>query len=111
MIAQKQIDSARKAWLQASETLNFKIITPYFLEINGKKKEIFAFLPEYGSSNGMIIGLASQYEDKEIRNWSTKHACYCSFIYVENHLVYNENIFRDSLEDWGKFTTECPSSA
>ena len=103
MNIQEQIDLARKAWLQASEILNFKIVTPYFLNLNGKEKEVFAFLPEYGSPSGMIIGRYSQHEDKFIRNWTMKQGCYSSFINLESHLVYNEDIFKDVLEDWGKY--------
>ncbi|GHV57996.1 hypothetical protein FACS1894182_08450 [Bacteroidia bacterium] len=108
MTTQEQIDFARKTWLQASKILDFKIATPYFLKLNGIQKEVFAFLPEYGSSNGMIIGLASQYEDKDIRNWAMKHDCYYSFIYPESHLVYDKNIFSDSLDDWGKYVKITP---
>ena len=103
MDIQKEIDLVRKSWIKASEILNFKIITPHFLDINGTKREVFAFLPEYGSPNGMIIGLSYQYEDEDLRNWCIQHCLFCSFIYIESHLIYDEIIFKDALEDWGKF--------
>ena len=108
MIIQKKIVLAREAWIQASEILKFKIITPFLTEINGVEKDFFAFLPEYGSPNGMIVGLLHYFED-DVTNLAMQLDCYYSFINIECFLVYDENtydnVFIDSLEDWGKFDT------
>lgn len=66
MINVKQVEIARGNWLKASEELKFKIVTPYLLEINGITKTAFAYLPEYGSPNGVILGLtaAPDYETR-----------------------------------------------
>ena len=104
-ITNKQFELARKNWVEASIKLNFKIVTPYFIEINGRKKEVFAFLPEYGSPNGTIMYLtcATEFEtNSEIVNWAKKNKYFYSFINIETLQKYDENYFKEILDDWIK---------
>jgi hypothetical protein len=106
MITKEQFEQARLNWQKASKNLFFEIITPYFIEINGIKKELFAFLPEYGSPNGTIICLTSppHYEtDSEIIQWSKENKFYYSFLNVEEFQEYDEECLNEILEDWMKY--------
>jgi hypothetical protein len=106
IFTQQHIETARENWIKASGILNFKIITPYFILVNGNAKEVFMFLPEYGSRNGLIADLIFPPEfeiDKEIRAWAKENKCFCSFMYIEGQLSYNEKDIQDALDDWMKY--------
>jgi hypothetical protein len=106
MMTKQQIDVARNNWTKASMSLGFKLTSPYFIEFNGSKREVFAFLPEFGSPNGIIVNLTSppEYEtDIEIIEWARENKVFYSFISVESCLKYREDYFRDTLDDWLKF--------
>jgi hypothetical protein len=78
MITKQQIEIVRNNWLKASKEFGFKIITPCFFMLNEVKKEVFAFLPEYGSLNGMIIDLIIDYEmNDKIRDFALSNSYFC----------------------------------
>jgi len=106
MITEQETEKARVNWLKASNKLKFKIFTPYSFYFKGIKKEVFAFLPNYGSSNGIIVELTSspEYEiDKEIIEWAKANNCCYSFVNIENCLYYSEFFFKETIEDWMKY--------
>jgi len=106
MICAYQKNIAINNWLKASNKLAFNIITPYSIIIEGKPKEIFAFLPNYGSPNGSIVVLiTSQFEiDNEIINWAKSNGIFYSFIYIDSFFTYDEEFFKEILLDWGYFS-------
>ena len=106
MIEEKYIEIARENWLRASEEMNFKFVSPYPFAYNNMVKKIFAFLPEYGSPNGMIIDFIMEPDydiDKDISNIAKLKNCFCSFVNIENFLKYDEEAFKDALDDWMKY--------
>jgi hypothetical protein len=106
MLTEEKVKIARKNWIKGSKKMGFKIITPYHFIINGEKRKAFAFLPEYGSPNGMLIGFTSSpnFEiDKDILEWAKEQRCFYSFINIDGSLRYDECFIQDSLGDWGKF--------
>lgn len=106
MISKEKVEIARSNWNRASLKLFFKLITPYFADIDGDSYEIFAFLPEYGSINGAIICLTSAplFEtDNVIIRWAKRVEVFYSFVNVEDFQIYNEDYFREMLTDWVKF--------
>ena len=106
MITFKQIAIARENWLRASKELSFEIITPILLKTNGIAKKGFAYLPEYGSPNGIVVELitAPDYKaDNHIVKWAKLKNCFYSFINIEELLIYDQSYFRELLEDWKKF--------
>jgi hypothetical protein len=107
MITAEQITIARKNWQMAAQNLGFKIVTPYLISINGSQKEVFAFLPEYGSPNGAIIELtfAPEYKtDKSLIEWAIENNSFYSFINVDNVLEYDQEYFSEVLADWMKYS-------
>ncbi len=97
------ITKIRENWLLASEEFAFKILTPYQILIDDKERNVFAFLPDYGSDNGMVIELIYPPEfntDKEIIEWSRKNGCFFSFINAESYSEYEKALFGETLKDW-----------
>ncbi|GHT35576.1 hypothetical protein FACS189434_13600 [Bacteroidia bacterium] len=102
MTTKEQIETVRNNWLRVSRELGFKIVTPYLFTLNGVEQEAFAFLPEYGSPNGIIIDLMIEpyYETNEdVKVFAKIKACFWSFIGTG----YDRDLIIDALEDWGKF--------
>ncbi len=96
-------EKVRSYWLLASKNLNFEIVTPFTVTINNKKREVFAYLPKYGSKNGMIIELIGPPEyatDKEVIIWARQKGYFSSFMNIEDFKVYNESNYIDALRDW-----------
>ncbi|MEO0553899.1 MAG: hypothetical protein AAF149_11895 [Bacteroidota bacterium] len=103
MINEEKIQVLRKNWQLASKRLNFKLVSPYNVNSDGYEMEFFAFLPEYGSSNGMVLGLTSAPEfntDSELIKWAKESECSYSFLNVDDYSAYNEAIFLEALQDW-----------
>lgn len=70
------------------------------------KISCFAFLPKYGSTKGMVIDIifAPNYEsNKELSEASRKLGMYCSFISYDSYAEATDEIFRETLLDWGYF--------
>ncbi len=102
MITEEIESTVRSNWLRAAQELNFEIITPYTISIDGNNKEVFAFLPEYGSKQGAIVCLTSFSDDndiyKEVIQWAGINQIFCSLIGPLS--VYDKEYFIDILEDW-----------
>lgn len=106
MEKEKKIRIARNNWIKASKQIGFILKTPYHFTINGEDKVAFAFLPEYGSINGMVVALMflPMFEmDDDIIKWAKANQCFYSFINIDGSLVYDKKFIMDSLDDWGKF--------
>jgi hypothetical protein len=108
MITADQIKIARETWIKASDDLGFNIVTPYFLMVDGRKQEIFAFLPEYGSYKGTFVFLMSPPDyntDNYLSKWARKRKIFFSFINIDDFLNYDKKYFREILKDWRKYKT------
>ncbi len=111
MIDEKTLEKVTTNWLRASKELKFKIEIPYNILIEGKKKKIFAYLPEYGSKKGMIVDFVTKPDfliDNEITKWAKYNDYYFSYINIEVYLVYNSQNFMESLNDWGCYSQHIP---
>ncbi len=110
MITEEIESIIRRNWLKAAQELNFEIITPYTISIDGNDRKVFAFLPDYGSKQGAIVCLSAQpncdwhiksSDHDEIWSWGLANKRFCSIIYITNdNLVYDKEYFIDILEDW-----------
>lgn len=106
MIDIELLNRARANWRKASSELCFEFISPYIIEVNGERREAFAFLPEYGSPNGTIICLtyAPNYTiDNEIIKWAQENKLFYSFIDIKDSLYYDKDYLTQTLEDWIKY--------
>jgi hypothetical protein len=103
MKTEEKVQLARENWQRASMDLSFKIVSPFYLKINGKEKEVFAFLPEYGTPKGVLVALTCSPNfntDTEIINFATANGFFYSFINVDTCLKYDERYFKEILADW-----------
>ncbi|MDP4183707.1 MAG: hypothetical protein Q8862_00920 [Bacteroidota bacterium] len=104
------IKKVRDNWILASERIGFKIVSPYTITYNGKEKQVFAFLPKYGSTQGMIIDLIfppDYKEDNDVTDLGKQNGFYWSFINVESYSKeYDERLFIETLLDWGEYKNE-----
>lgn len=105
MITNNNAEIARKNWLRASKDLGFEIKTPHSIKVNDVEMQIFAFLPQLGSPNGMLLGLTSPPEfktDPELVKLAEKLGMFYSFVNVESVLNYDEKFFEDAIRDWSQ---------
>jgi hypothetical protein len=99
----EKIIIARKNWLKASSSLNFKFISPYYFKHNNGNYNLFGYLPEFGSENGILIDIMFPpefYTDKNVIKISKQMNCGYIFINYEKLKIYDENSFKEILEDW-----------
>jgi hypothetical protein len=98
------------AWRVAAGALSFRIEAPYAIRTpSGKEVPCVGFLPDFGSRNGMVIGLTSgpAYEiDKELKLAAESQKVFYTFINGKAYDRYNEEIFKEALVDWGYFGHE-----
>jgi hypothetical protein len=102
----KKVFELRQRWHLMSNELHFDIVSPFILEYDGHKLECFAFLPKFGSKNGMIIDLIFPPEyatNKQISNACKRLGLYCSFINYESYAGAQTETFCETLNDWGYF--------
>lgn len=95
-----------KNWTRASKELGFKIEAPFFLKNNDKKIECVAYLPDFGSTNGMVINLIKPPEfelDPELETLCQNLGLFFSSINEEEYKLYNKNIYMETLLDWSYF--------
>ncbi|MDP2816081.1 MAG: hypothetical protein Q8O19_05320 [Rectinemataceae bacterium] len=103
MTLTKDVEIVRENWLKASRELGFEITTPYTVTLNNESKEIFAFLPRFGSSNGMYVELTQPPEfktDIELLELARTREMFCSFINIKKYVTYEREVFEECIEDW-----------
>ena len=97
-------------WRSAAEVLSIRIEAPYLLKAkNGAKIHCIAYLPDFGSPNGMVIGFTCgpSYEiDKALKSAAEAQNVFCSFVNFEAYKIYNEEVFKEALSDWGFYGTK-----
>jgi hypothetical protein len=106
MIKDKKINIGRMNWIKASSELSFNIISPYIYQDQDKNIEIFAYLPEYGSQNGALVDITfpPEYEiNKDIKKAAEIMECFYSCINIDECQNYDENYFKETLNDWEKY--------
>ncbi len=86
--------------------LGIKFISPFGSEIDYLKNNILGFLPDYGSSHGMIIcaTAAPRYDiDGNVVTWGKKNGIFFTYINIDTLVKMNNADFLSMLDDWGKF--------
>jgi hypothetical protein len=94
------------AWEEASQRLGIKITSPFILRIGKKSVGCIAFLPQFGGSNGMVIGatLPPNFDiDPTLIKCAQASGLFCSFINPEAYATFNEDRFKETLSDWQYF--------
>lgn len=102
----KDIYELRQLWHSMASELDFEIIAPYTINYDNKELSCFAFLPKFGSENGMVIDVISPptYEtNKEISNACKILGVYYAFINYDSYAKAGKKVFCEALLDWGYF--------
>jgi hypothetical protein len=98
------------AWRMAAAALSIRIEAPYPLEgADGREILCIAFLPDFGSPKGMVIGLACRpnYKiDGTLKLSAETRGLFYSFINPDIYEQYNDEVFKEALVDWGYFGNE-----
>lgn len=106
MTKQKLIFNIRENWKEASLYYNFKIYTPFKFCYQNQILEAFAYLPEYGSPNGMIVELTFHPDfiiSQEIVSWCRNNEVFYSFINANSYSDLDLKLFSETLVDWGRY--------
>jgi hypothetical protein len=98
--------STVKAWQDAADRLGIAVVAPF--TISGPKHSIvcIAFLPDFGSKNGMVIGHADSpaFEmDPLLAECARSLEMYYSFVNLDQYSTFNAGVFKEALADWGYF--------
>ncbi len=106
----KEYKIVKNTWKNASCVFNFDCISPYKINLGNIILDTFAFLPKYGSQSGIIICLydfiknGSIFPDfTSVERYAKSNGIFLSQICYKQFLKYNENVFIELLEDWGRF--------
>ena len=104
MLSEEQIKIARNHFILASEEFDFAFESPFALT---DELEVFGYIPNYGSKNGVVICLRPPENtqiDRRIIDWCKEMECFYSILIIEPLLgVYKRSYFREMLRDWGKY--------
>ena len=94
-----------KAWEIAARTFDINVTAPYVLRLGAKMAKFEAFLPDFGSPNGMVLAnLTPEWESNpEKRKCAVDAGLFISFINPEFYAVFDKKEFWDALKDWGYF--------
>jgi hypothetical protein len=92
------------AWALASERLGIRVVSPF--EFNGSlgSHECIAFLPDFGSSKGMLVQATYPpmfATDDALVTDAGKVGYYVSFINANSYATFDIQIFQEALKDWG----------
>lgn len=96
-----------QAWHTASKLLGIEVVAPFTLRTEKKSADCIAFLPDFGSPRGMVIGmhipLTSDMDDETLAICAEKREMFCSYLNPEVYATYDEEKFKETLIDWGFF--------
>jgi hypothetical protein len=100
------INGMIRAWEDARDELGISLITPHRIKSGGQNIKCVAFLPDFGSVNGVLVGVAFpplfNTSRKLIRAAESLKA-HCAFLNPEIYMRFDIDNFVDLLLDWGFF--------
>jgi len=103
------LESAAQVWRDAGDKLGFKVTAPFKLESGGQTACCIAFLPDFGSPQGVVIAptMPPAFDtDPLIKQLVGIKGCFCSFMSAVGWDEYDEAAIKDALIDWGFFGSE-----
>src|ERR1700730_8601522 len=105
MITEEGKERVYGAWRIAADALSITVNAPYLLNaLDGTQVLFAAYLPDFGSPRGMVIGLLGRptyMRDKALLSAAKSRGLYNSFINAEIFARYDEEVFKEALTDWG----------
>lgn len=109
----KLVSRVARRWLVVSRKLGIRVEAPYTMMADGESAQCVAFLPDFGSPNGMVIGAMlspASATDWSLEELAKRKGMFCSFLSVLGYAECDETKYREVLEDWGYFgpIENCP---
>jgi hypothetical protein len=98
-----------KACKTAATDLGITVVSPYTLSVGSRSKLCVAFLPDFGSCNGMVLGMImppSFPTDPELVGLAEVAGLFCSFLNWEVYSDYDQMTYKELLIDAGFFGSE-----
>jgi hypothetical protein len=106
-------DEAVKVWRTAGVDLAIQLEAPVVIpSANSESQTALAYLPDFGSSNGVIVdgGHAPAFKGNRIvKDYASERNCFYSIVNLELYKVYDREHFIEMLLDWGYFGQKKPS--
>jgi hypothetical protein len=102
----KSKDQIINVWKQAAKVLAITIEAPFSFTSGGKVFDCIAFLPDFGSENGMVIdGITGPNFDTQegLQSATSEKGWFISFVNMEEYSVFDEKMFKETLADWGYY--------
>lgn len=93
-------------WILASKEFGFKIQAPYILQKGEEEIYCVAYLPDFGSKNGMIIDIINPPDfipTPRLEDLCSKMNLFYSSINSEIYSEYLKDSYIEALIDWGYF--------
>ena len=91
------------AWLAAADDLQLEVSTPYVLHRGEREFRFIALINGFGSAQGTLICLPSQWDRQDFAEVAKQSGFYLSALYPESYSRYDRQHFIDTLNDWGWF--------
>lgn len=104
-----EIEIYRRILVNYCLDLGVKIISPYIINREFENLDCFAYIPDFGSTNGTVVGLTSSpnyFLDEATIAFCKKEKIFYSFINTERLKNYDIEKMKEMLVDWGYFGTE-----
>ena len=93
-------------WKQASKDLGIRIEIPYRITYKEKTIEVIAYLPDFGSKNGMVINMVHPPEftvNPDLEQICQGLDLFYSSINAELYKTYDKKLYTETLVDWCYF--------
>lgn len=100
-------DTQLSVWRRAGEALGVAVQAPFvFVAQNDCEFRCVAFFPDFGGPAGMLVAgtRGPEYETSpELLKAAASAGLYCSFVNSDVYCIFDENLFKELLRDWGFF--------
>jgi len=97
--------SAIEAWKKASSQLGVRVVAPFAISAGGLTAGCIAFLPDFGGSQGMVIGSVEPPDfktDTVLVECAKGLGMFYTFL-SEEYSHFDAGMFKEALIDWGYF--------
>src|SRR5436190_3968968 len=111
---QKLFNRLVQSWVKASRLLRIQVSAPLSASHGGRVVEGVAFLPDFGSANGMVIGAAFRpglITDDTLETFANRKQMFYASLSLPGYQDYSEEKYKEALNDWGYFgpIATCPN--
>jgi hypothetical protein len=92
------------AWLEAGGALGIQVKAPFEFRVGDRTHICLAFLPHFSGPGGLVImgTRPPDFRADEVFKADAEGCGYAwSFLNIDEYQKFDDNLFRDTLEEWG----------